>query len=337
MTGQDDDTQGNKTGNPADIGQRVEIVDRHKARFSPARIALLVAALIALIAIGIAVWRGRQPDAPVAGPVAASPQADVTTMIAELEKKMKANPGDAAGWRMLGWSYYRTERFTEAANAYRQSTVADPKNAEGWSALGEALSLAGQGDVPAEAEAAFRKAVAIDPADPRARYFLAVKKDLSGDHKGAIDDWIALLKDTPAGAPWEGNVRQTIAQVAEKHQIDVSGRVPAPSATAPAASASAATDAIPGPTREQMSAASALPPGQQDAMVRGMVDSLAAKMKADPANGDGWLRLMRAYMVLNDRTAATKALRDGLAAFPTDKAAQAKLSEGARALGVPGA
>ncbi len=84
-----------------------------------------------------------------------------------------------------------------------------------------------------------------------------------------------------------------------------------------------------------MSAASALPPGQQDAMVRGMVDSLAAKLKANPQDADGWLRLMRARMVLNDRAAATQALRDGLAAFPSDKAVQAKLGDGARTLGVP--
>ncbi|WP_231639323.1 tetratricopeptide repeat protein [Sphingomonas profundi] len=304
-----------------------------------ARIALLLAALIALVAVAVAVWRGTRSDPPVAAqmPPAASPQADVTTMIAQLEAKMKANPGDAAGWRMLGWSYYRTERFADAVNAYRRATLADPKNAEGWSALGEAISLAGKGDVPAEAEGAFRKALAIDPADPRARYFLAVRKDLSGDHKGAVDDWLALLKDTPPGAPWEENVRQTITQVAAKNAIDIAGRMPAGAAAPPAAGPNAATDAIPGPTREQMSAASALPPGQQDAMVRGMVDSLAAKLKANPADADGWLRLMRARMVLGDRAAATQALRDGTAAFPADKAAQAKLAEGARALGVPGA
>ena len=260
--------------------KRVETVERHKAgsAFTPARILLIVAALIALAAVAVAVLRGREPAAaldPAATPAA---QPDVATMVSQLEAKMKANPGDAAGWRMLGWSYYRLERFEDAAGAYRRAVAADPKNAEGWSALGEALALASKGDVPAEAEAAFRKALAIDAADPRARYFLAVKKDLAGDHKGAIDDWIALLKDTPPGAPWEENVRATIAQVAEKNKIDIAGRVPAPStSTAPPVSAQAATDAIPGPTPDQMRAAAALPPGQQDAMVRGMVDSLASQ------------------------------------------------------------
>ena len=97
-----------------------------------------------------------------------------------------------------------------------------------------------------------------------------------------------------------------------------------------------ATAAIPGPTREQMQAATSLPPGQQDAMVRGMVDGLAAKLKADPQNADGWIRLMRARMVLGEQGAATQALREARAAFAGDAAEQARLSDAARTLGVPG-
>lgn len=309
---------------------RVDAVDRHRSGLPLARIALLLAALVALVAVGIAVRRGSETVAMAAATPSAGRQADVATMIAQLEARMKADPRDASGWRMLGWSYYRTGRFADATGAYRHATTADPKNVEGWSALGEILSLAGEGDVPAEAEAAFRKALAIDPADPRARYFLAAKKDLAGEHKAALDDWIALLKDTPPGAPWERNVREAIAQVAVTNRIDVA-------ATPLADARSAATEAIPGATREHMRAAAALPPGQQGVMVRRMVDSLAVRLKASPRDADGWLRLMRARMVLGDPAAAGQALRDGLAAFPADKATQATLSEGARALGVRGA
>lgn len=325
----------------SDASPRVVTVDRHRDGVPFGRIALIAAAVIALVAIGFQVWKSRAPATDSGATGAAAPgaaaQPDVPAMIAGLEKKLKDNPQDAEGWRMLGWSYYRTERFGDAVKAYRRATQADPKNAEGWSALGEALVLAipasAPAQVPAEATAAFDKALAIDSADPRARYFLAVAKDLAGDHAGAVDDWIALLKDTPAGAPWEANVRQTIEQVAAANKIDIGGRMPASAAPPP----SAATDAIPGPTREQMAAASSMSPGEQDAMVRGMVDSLAAKLKADPKNADGWLRLMRSYMVLGDRKAAGKALADARAALAGDAAGLARIGDGARQLGVPGA
>lgn len=331
--------EGAKPTDPTDAKQ-VVTVDRHEGGMPFGRIALIAAAAIALVAVGFQVWKSRTPaDGPAteaSSNPAVSPQADVPTMIAQLEKKLQADPKDAEGWRMLGWAYYRTERFPDAVNAYRTATALDPKNAGGWSALGEAIVLAipvnQPAAVPADAETAFRKALAIDAADPRSRYFLGVKKDLAGDHKGAIDDWIALLKDTPAGAPWEANVRQTIQQAATQNKIDIAGRLPA----AAAPPQSAATAAIPGPSREDLAAASALPPGQQDAMVRGMVDGLAAKLKADPRNADGWLRLMRSYMVLGDKPAATQALNDARAAFAGDTATLARIGNGAQQLGIPG-
>jgi len=72
-------------------------------------------------------------------------------------------------------------------------------------------------------------------------------------------------------------------------------------------------------------------------MVRGMVESLAGKLKADPKNADGWIRLMRARMVLGEPTAATQALKDARAAFTGDASQQARFSDAAKTLGVPGA
>ncbi|MDZ4373568.1 MAG: c-type cytochrome biogenesis protein CcmI, partial [Phenylobacterium sp.] len=39
---------------------------------------------------------------------------------------------------------------------------------------------------------------------------------------------------------------------------------------------------------------------QDMAMIRGMVDGLAARLKADPDDPEGWVRLVRAYAVMGD-------------------------------------
>jgi len=319
-------------------------VDRHDGGVPIGRIILIVAALVAAVAVGLAVWKQRQSDAPVAASGAPEgQQPNVEASIRDLETKLKANPNDKEGWRRLGWAHYTQANFGKAAEAYRRATQIDPNTADNWSALGEALTLAipegQQATVPPEAIAAFRKALTLDAADPRARYFLAVKKDLDGDHQGAIDDWIKLLRESPPGAPWIASVRQTVQQAAEKYDIDVAGKLPdpPPSATPADNAGSVATAGIPGPTQQQMREASSLPPGQQEAMVRGMVDSLANRLKANPQDADGWIRLMRARMVLGEQQAAGQALRDGLAAFPSDQAARTRITEGARTLGVPGA
>lgn len=308
---------------------------------SAGRVILILAGLIALLAIALPILRSsKTKDAPAAEPQ--KPVGDVPSMIAELEKKLAANPGDAEGWNMLGWSYYNVGRYADAVKAYAHAADIDPKNPVYWSALGEVLVLSGPGGVTPDAAQAFGKALAIDPKDYRARYFTGVKQDQDGDHKGALDRWIALLKDAPVGAPWEDAVRAVIDRVSKANHIDVADRIP-PHVAAPAPTAdpsqapgeAVATAGIPGPTASDMQAANGMTPGEQNAMVQGMVDRLAARLAANPRDGDGWIRLMRARMVLNDPAAAHAALVKAKASFAGDAAETARLDSAARTLGVP--
>ena len=245
---------------------------------------------------------------------------------------------------MLGWSYFQTERFAEAATAMKRATALDPDNPEYFSMLGEALVMASKdgGGMPPDAKAAFDKALALDPKDARSRYFQAVAIDLEGKHREALDAWFRLLADTPADAPWAEDVREVIRNVGKENGIEVDKRLAATN-PAPAAGgfktdgAARAAAGIPGPSREQIQAASALPKGQQDAMVQGMVDGLEAKLKANPGNAQGWIMLMRSRMQLGEQRKAAQALQDGLAAFRNDGATARQLREAAAALGIPGA
>lgn len=305
-----------------------------------ARIALILAALVALTAIAVAVLRSRgAADAP-APPAAAQPVGDVASMIGGLEKKLAANPTDPKGWNLLGIAYYNVGRYRDAVGAYSKAAALDANNPATWSALGEVQLLTGAGGVTPEAEASFRKALAIDPGDFRARYFMAVKKDQVGEHKAAIDELIAVLRDSPADAPWLQPVRELIQRIATEHKIDVAGRLPEPAAPTSGPQAdpgvSAATDGIPGPNAGDLKAASAMTPSQQDDMARAMVARLAARLEANPKDLDGWMRLMRARMVLNDPAGAQAALGKAKAAYRGDTAQTARFEDAARALGISG-
>ncbi len=289
--------------------------------------------ILAIMAVSWSIYRNGGSD-PVAGDGNSQvAQADVDQSIANLEQKLAANPKDAEGWRMLGWSRFSRGDFRLAADAYRKATQLAPDNADYWASLGESLVQDASGPFDAEAVAAFRKALTIDAKDPRARYFLGVQKDLQGDSEGAINDWIALLNDTPKGAPWEQGVRDTITKVATEHKIDVSGRMA--SAGPKNLPASPATDAIPGPTSAQLAQASSIPPSQQQEMINQMVNGLERKLAADGRNEAGWLRLMRARMVLGQGDKARAAKQDALRNFAGDKAATARIEAAAQTLGVP--
>lgn len=274
--------------------------------------------------------RFRLPSLPTIALIAAGIIAAASAAVA-VSRASGGGGGDspaAKDWRVVGWAYAQSGDASASAVAYRKATQIEPDNAENWSSFGEALQTGSTKVVP-EAEAAFRKALSLDATDPRARYFLPVEKDLKGDHKGAVEDWLALLRDTPAGAPWEADLRRTIEQTAQRNNIAVAGRMPAPG------SGSTATAAIPGPTPDQLAAASSIPPSQQDQMVQGMVERLAARLKANPRDADGWIQLMRSRMVLGQKEHAKDALKNGLTAFKDDTATQGQLKSAATQLGVP--
>lgn len=303
-----------------------------RRRIAPATLALIAAAVIALVAIVIASTRsGETADsaANAAAPTAPAQGASIEQAIAALRQQLAADPDNADNWSRLGLLYRELGAEREAETAFRRAAELEPNKASHLAYLGEALLVLDPVAGRREAEQLFERAARIEPSNPQIRYYRATLKDIDGDHRGAIDDLLALLKDAPAGASWEAQVRGAIQVIAQRNDIDVAGRLPPPSP------ASTATAAIPGPTREQMEAARGIPPSQQEEMVKGMVDRLAARLQQNPRDERGWTMLMRSRMVQGDRPGAAAALRSGVAAFQDDAAVQQRLRAAAAELGVP--
>ncbi|HKP78509.1 MAG TPA: c-type cytochrome biogenesis protein CcmI [Phenylobacterium sp.] len=324
-------------------GRRHDAEPRPLSEKTLLTVALGIVAIVTLAGTGLYLKIGR-PDVPGAsalktGPAAMAttaeghPQGEVGAMIAQLEAQMRERPDNAEGWRMLGWSYMQTGRNAEAAAAYGKATALDPNNAEYLSAQGEATVLAADGAVTPAAEGIFKRAVAADPGDPRARYYLAVAKDQRGEQAAAMDDWIALLKSAPPDAPWAAEVRTFVEKVAADRKIDLSGRLP-PMQTAQAAMA-APTMGAPGPTQQQMAAAQSMSEGDRQQMIQGMVAGLAQRLKQNPKDRAGWERLLRARMVLGQTQQAAADYRDASRAFAGSPADQQALRDTAAQLGVP--
>ncbi|WP_164116289.1 tetratricopeptide repeat protein [Sphingorhabdus sp. Alg239-R122] len=304
-------------------------------------IILIIAALVAAVAIAIALTRSDDitpSDATANAPAAEAP--DVDTVIANLEKKLQEEPDNAEGWRMLGWSYFETERFAEAATAMKRATTLDPENAEYFSMLGEALVLGGNNpNIAPDARAAFARALELDPEDARARYFVAAAKDIDGKHTEAIDDWFALLADTPADAPYAEDIRRVIRNVGKERGIEVEKRLAGTSNAPPpppfkTTGPDVATGAIPGPTQQQMRDAAQLPQGQQEKMIRDMVEGLDTRLSKNPNDARGWIMLMRSRVALGETAKAQKAYTDAQRTFRNNGAELKQIKEAAAALGI---
>ncbi len=302
-------------------------------RLSSASIALGAAALLAAAAVGIALFRPGEPARTPAAEAAPKAAPSLDESIAALRERLRRDPDSDRDWHLLGLALRESGDFAEAGQAFRRAMELAPQDPDHAAYAGEMLLL-GRRAPAGEAERLFRRALELQPGNPQARYYLATMKDRDGRHGEAVDELIALLRDAPPGALWEPQVRDAVTLIARRNRIDLAGRLPPPPPS-PGAD-STATAAIPGPTREQMEAARAIPPGEQEAMVRAMVERLAARLRRDPRDADGWIRLMRSHMVLEEADAARDALRSGLAAHDGDAAVQARLRSAAAELGVPG-
>lgn len=268
--------------------------------------------------------RSRQVTASMPSDQAAGPAAtdggvgSVDDMIASLEARLEASPEDVEGWRMLGWSRFRTGDVEGARQAYQKAVDLAPDDAQTLSALGEAQARVAGGFVNDAAVANLQKAVSLDPGDPRARFLLGLRKEQDGDAKGALDDWIALIGTAEPGAEWQDEVRTRILELSQQSGIDVTGRIP-----------DAVLQAVGGPSPQAIVEAEEMSAQERADMIEGMVTRLDQKLRADPENLEGWMRLIRARRVLNQEDLAADALKRARSVFAADAVALMQLDDAA--------
>jgi cytochrome c-type biogenesis protein CcmH len=225
----------------------------------------------------------------------------IVSLISQVEAHLERHPNDGNGWAVIAPVYMRLGRYDDAVQALKKVVALKGETAGRDADLGEAEVAAANGVVTEEAKAAFDRAVVRDPHDAKARYFLGLAAEQDGKPDAAAAIWQAMLAEAPAGAPWIGIVREAIKRVGKTSIAETNG------ALLPAASADtspAAQSATKGPTASDIAAASDMSETDRGAMIRGMVERLAARLHQTGGDVEGWLRLVRAYVVLGERTKA---------------------------------
>jgi cytochrome c-type biogenesis protein CcmH len=278
------------------------------------RIAALIA-LVGLPVVAIALYlplgSPRLGDFPLAqrARVADATQ-PLDNLVAQVEAHLEKNPADGRGWSVLAPVLVRLGRYDDAVRAFRNSITYNGESAERRADLGEALAAAAGGVVTSESKAEFERAVALDADEVKSRYFLGVAAEQDGRNDAAASIWHAMLATAPANAPWRPLVQAALARVG-----------------------GSAVRALPD---EAVAAAKDMSEIDRGTMIRGMVDRLATRLKQDGGDVEGWLRLIRAYMVMGDPDKAKGALADARQAVANDPDQLRQLNEGLKNLGLDG-
>jgi cytochrome c-type biogenesis protein CcmH len=224
---------------------------------------------------------------------------DLASLVERIERHLQKNPTDTKGWEMIGPAYMRLRRFGDAVNAFDRSIQLGGETARRLSSLGEARMLMVNGMVDAIARRSFERAVELDSTDLTPLYYLGLAAVQEGDRERARKIWEEILKLSPEGVGWVDEVRRQIN--------DLDGGDEALGQTF-----SSGTQQI-RPTVEDIAAAGQMSLENRRTMINAMVFGLAERLKENPDDLEGWLRLMRAYVVLgrrDDAHAVYKSARD---------------------------
>jgi len=205
--------------------------------------------------------------------------------VADIEAHLAKNPQDGRGWEVIAPVYLRMGRIEDAVKAYEAAVRYQAPDAVRFANYGEALVLAKDGLISAEAQAAFEQAVKLDPSAPKAQFYLAraaVQDGQTGRAKAILEN---LLASSPADAPWVDSVRQELAALGEPQ------------------------------------AASTTEPQIGPEAIAGMVAGLASRLEAQGGTAEEWARLMRSYAVLGQRDKAAEAAKRARQALAQDSEA----------------
>ena len=310
----------------AEIARRILRLDNAdtagKASARQASVTARLVATVAVLAVPLVSWGVYSqigspdlPAQPLSERLAKNPaDSSVDELVARAEAHLAANPSDGRGWDVLAPVYLRMQRFSDAVAAYRNAIRLDGDSAVRQAGLGEAIAGAAGGIVSADAQDAFEAALKLDPANAKASFYLAMALAQEGRNKEAVDGLagdaghfaagFALARRRRAGA---GQIRQPRSRFRRRRE---------------------------GPDAADVDAASSMSPQDREAMINTMVAGLDEKLRQNPRDAEGWMRLVRSYVVLGKADQAREALGRAIAVFGADSDEAKKFTAFAASLGL---
>ena len=140
-------------------------------------------------------------------------------MTAKLAARMQQNPNDAEGWKMLGRAYRAMERYAEANAAFKKAIALSPQNADLLADYAESLALQAGRSLAGEPTQLLDRALKLEPDNAKVLTLSGSAAFERGDYKTAIKRWEAVLKQPNLG----GELVQALQKGVEESKQRMSG------------------------------------------------------------------------------------------------------------------
>jgi cytochrome c-type biogenesis protein CcmH len=186
----------------------VPAVEVERAPASGRRAALAVGLAVPLVAAAVYLATGtpRALDPQEGGPSAAQ----VEAMVARLAAKLRENPDDADGWKLLGRSYTVMGRYAEAVDAYAKAAQRLPRDAQLLADFADALAMTRGQRLEGEPARLIARALEIDPKNLKALALAGTVAFERQDYAVAAAMWGRMLPLVPPDSEDARSIAESI-------------------------------------------------------------------------------------------------------------------------------
>jgi cytochrome c-type biogenesis protein CcmH len=185
--------------------------DSRAARPAGRGAALALGAAIPVLAFGVYFLVGNPGALEREGEHAAT-LAQLDTMVGRLAAKLRENPDDAEGWKLLGRSYGALGRFDQAADAYAKAAVRAPRDAQLLVDFADALAMARGQRLEGEPEKLIQRALEIDPHNLKGLALAGTVAFERKDYPQAAAYWQRMLPLVASESEEARMIRQNVSE-----------------------------------------------------------------------------------------------------------------------------
>lgn len=249
-------------------------------------------------------------------------QPEYADLVQRLRGAVAERPGDLQGHILLARSEAALGNYVAAYEAQQQvlSIKGDGASGKDYADLGDMMVLAAGGYVSPEAERVLEAALAREPDNGVALYYMGLMMAQTGRPDVAFRLWDRLLRQSPPDASWLPPILAQIEEMAFRAGVS-DYQVPQ-------------IANMPGPSADDVEAAGEMTAEERQDMIRGMVARLSDRLANEGGTPEEWSRLISSLGVLGDEAQAIAIWNEAQEVFADNPDALDIVREGARAAGL---
>jgi len=197
-----------------DSGGEIQRQPATAAKFTAITLAVIVPVTAVLLYKVLGTPEGMAPDEFQPAPMSQQTQSDqINQMVTSLAARLKDEPNNAEGWKMLGRSYLVLERFADARKAFEKAASFISDDPQLLADLADTIAMTSGQSLRGRPIELIKKALALDPQHEKSLWLAGTAAYEDKNYRESLGYWQRLYAIQPPGSEGAQQMQRNIAEV----------------------------------------------------------------------------------------------------------------------------